>query len=89
MTRLCNICKNAVMRLREYLVAEKMTASQFAVRIERSVSTVTRAARGEVLPDRDTMRRIVEETDGAVRPNDFHDFDPTPGGVRAELQKAG
>jgi transcriptional regulator with XRE-family HTH domain len=62
------------MRLQGYLKQQNITASQFADRIGRSVSTVTRAARGEIIPDSETMRRIVEKTGGAVTPNDFYDI---------------
>ncbi len=48
------------MLLLDYLERENLTATQFAGRIDRSVSTVTRAMRGEVIPDPDTMKRIAE-----------------------------
>lgn len=61
------------MQLKDYLSVEGITASEFATRIGRSVSTVTRAARGEVIPDRATMEEIVTATDGKVEPNDFYE----------------
>lgn len=59
------------MRLKEYFAREGMTASQFAARIGRAVSTVTRLANGETVPEPETIAKIVEATDGAVQPNDF------------------
>ncbi len=74
-----------VMQLQKYLQRENLTASQVAARIDRSVSTVTRAMRGEVIPDPDTMKAITVETGGEVTPNDFYGFanggpapEPTP-----------
>lgn len=60
------------MTLAEYLKNNGLTATEFALRIGRSVSTVTRAANGEVIPDVVTMRSIKSETDGQVQPNDFY-----------------
>ena len=60
------------MTLAEFLKINKLTATEFAARIERSISTVTRAAKGEVIPDIDTMQAIRLETNGQVQPNDFY-----------------
>tara|TARA_Y100000310_G_scaffold339667_1_gene433016 strand:- start:1300 stop:1533 length:234 start_codon:yes stop_codon:yes gene_type:complete len=61
----------AAMDLRDYLAKEGLTASQFAERIGRATSTVTRLVRRETRPDWETMRVIREVTDGQVVPNDF------------------
>jgi transcriptional regulator with XRE-family HTH domain len=60
------------MTLSEYLRINELTATEFAARIGRSVSTVTRAARGEAIPDLSTMLAIKGMTDGQVQPNDFY-----------------
>lgn len=75
------------MKLSAYLKERELTASEFASRIDRSISTVTRAARGEVMPDPETMRRIATETGGAVQPNDWYDI-PTSK-ANTGLQEAG
>lgn len=48
-----------------------LTATEFARRIERATSTVTRIIKEEVRPDWGTMDAISRETGGAVTPNDF------------------
>lgn len=60
------------MKLSDYLKAEGITATAFANRIGRSKSTVTRAMRGQSIPDKETMDKIVAETGGQVLPNDFY-----------------
>ncbi len=60
------------MTLSEYLKNNGLTATEFAARIGRSVSTVTRAAKGEAIPDVSTMLAIKGVTDGQVQPNDFY-----------------
>lgn len=60
------------MTLSEYLRINRLTATAFASRISRSVSTVTRAVKGDVIPNLTTMHVIKNETDGQVQPNDFY-----------------
>lgn len=59
------------MKLSEYLEAHRLSFSEFAKRIDRSVSTVSRLARGEHRPDWPTIDLIAEATNGAVQPNDW------------------
>jgi transcriptional regulator with XRE-family HTH domain len=59
------------MKLADYLDAEKVSATTLADRVGVSVSTITRAARGEILPSRELMGKIFEATGEAVTPNDF------------------
>jgi len=59
------------MTLKEWLVAKRMSVSQFAERIERSPQAVRRYVNGDRIPDRDTMPLIVQATRGKVMPNDF------------------
>lgn len=59
------------MKLTTYLEEQGLSATAFAERLGVSPSTVTRAAKGEILPSRDMLRRIYDETAGAVTPNDF------------------
>jgi hypothetical protein len=47
---------------------------EFGARIGRSGEAVRRYAAGERIPDKETMPRIVNETAGAVTPNDFFDL---------------
>jgi len=74
------------MRLQDYLEREGLSASDFAARIGRAVSTVTRIAKGETTPEAETVAKIVAATGGAVQPNDLFfavaqstaDWDLTP-----------
>ena len=59
------------MTLSDYLATNDMTASALAERLGVSVSTITRAAKGEIIPQRELMNRIFEATEGKVTPNDF------------------
>lgn len=61
------------MHLRDYLKEHGLTASAFAAKIGCSISTVTRAMRGEVVPEKATMEKIVAATGGKVQPNDFYE----------------
>ncbi|ASG24225.1 helix-turn-helix domain-containing protein [Nitrospirillum viridazoti] len=59
------------MTLADYLQAHGLTAAEFARHIGRSRSTVARWCTGQRHPDAAAMRAIMEETEGAVMPNDF------------------
>ncbi|MBB6250925.1 helix-turn-helix domain-containing protein [Nitrospirillum iridis] len=59
------------MKLTDYLLAENITAAEFARRLGRSRSTIGRWCTGQRHPDAGAMRAIMEETKGAVMPNDF------------------
>ena len=54
------------MQLSEWLTSKGLTAAELARRIDRSSSTVSRILRGEVVASRETIRRIVAETNGEV-----------------------
>lgn len=60
------------MTLTQYMQSEGITAMALAQKLGVSVSTVTRAARGEVIPKPDQMRAIFKATGGKVQPNDFY-----------------
>lgn len=64
-------CNISGMNLASYLEQNNLTATVFAQRIGVAIATVTRAARGEIMPSPETMRRIIDATDGQVTPNDF------------------
>jgi len=59
------------MKLETYLRLHGVTASALAEKCTVSVSTITRAARGETIPTMEVMRRIADNTGGRVKPNDF------------------
>lgn len=59
------------MKLAEYLEIEGNSASKLAEATGVAVSTITRAARGELLPSRKLLTEIYEKTGGQVTPNDF------------------
>ena len=60
------------MNLASYLEKNDLTATAFAAQIGVAIATVTRAARGEIMPSPETMKRIMEATNGKVTPNDFY-----------------
>lgn len=60
------------MTLSEYLRINGLTATAFAAQIQRSTSTITRAAKGQVVPELSTMLAIKNATDGQVNPIDFY-----------------
>ena len=59
------------MKLAEYLEIEGNSASKLAAETGVAVSTITRAAKGEITPSRNLMALIHEKTGGQVTPNDF------------------
>lgn len=59
------------MTLKDYLSLPGHTATKLALDTGVSVSTITRAAEGKTIPNRDLMNLIAEKTKGAVLPNDF------------------
>ncbi len=62
------------MKLISYIEAHGLTQAEFARKIGANVMAISRYCRGEQIPRPNTMRRIVEATDGAVKPSDFYDF---------------
>lgn len=62
------------MKLSEYIKLDGNTATALAEKAGVSVSSITRAAKGDIYPSADLMRLIIEHTDGAVRPDDFFDL---------------
>ena len=54
------------MTLAEYLDQPGHTASALAATTGSAVSTITRAAKGDLMPSRDLMRLIFNATDGAA-----------------------
>lgn len=59
------------MQLSAYLKQHSLTEAEFADRIGSTQQTVNRICRGTV-PRRETLKRIVEETEGAVGWEDFN-----------------
>lgn len=67
----CTLCNSCGMTLSDYLARPDTNATELAARVGVSVSTITRAARGEVLPTRTVMQKLFNATGGSVTPNDF------------------
>jgi transcriptional regulator with XRE-family HTH domain len=59
------------MRLSEYLTLAKVKDAEFALRIGKDRSTVSRLRRTNQCPSRETIEAIARETKGAVTANDF------------------
>jgi transcriptional regulator with XRE-family HTH domain len=59
------------MTLADYLDKRDVSATDLAGRVGVAVSTITRAAKGTIIPSRELMGKIFEETGGEVTPNDF------------------
>lgn len=73
------------MTLQDYLSREGLTFTAFALKIgTKHPRTVERYAKGQQIPDRTMMRRIVEETNGEVMPNDFYDISHVSTGTATE-----
>ena len=61
------------MTLQDYLSREGLTFTAFAALIgTKYPRTVERYAKGQQIPDRTMMLRIVEKTSSEVMPNDFY-----------------
>jgi len=60
------------MRLRAYLDGHDISISAFAEAIGVSVQAVHRYLGGDRIPRPEVMQRIVVQTKGAVRPDDFY-----------------
>lgn len=61
------------MLLDDYLIKEGISRRRFAERIGVVPSCITALCNGTSWPGREIMHRIVEETAGAVTPQDFLD----------------
>jgi hypothetical protein len=62
------------MTLKEWLDWKGLSHAQFGARIKRTAEAVRRYAAGDRIPDRETMPRIVKETEGHVTANSFFDI---------------
>lgn len=60
------------MTLADYLTHHDLTYAELARRLGTSRQQAERWAKGQRIPRRDEMLRIVELTDRAVMPNDFY-----------------
>lgn len=67
-----------LVKLGKYLRDKKITYEAFGKRIGRDHTAVSRYVNGKRLPNRVTMRNIVDATGGAVTANDFLDEMPKP-----------
>ena len=65
------------MKLSAYLAADGRTATELAALAGCAVSTITRAAKGEITPSRELMVKLIDATGGAVTPNDFFEVAPS------------
>lgn len=64
-------------QLADHLEEEGLTEREFGARIGRPQQAVNRLKRGAI-PDRETMRRIAQETGGKVQPNDWFGLPGAP-----------
>ena len=63
------------MKLSDYMKKRGLSATALADDLGVSVSTVTRAARGEAIPSKSLMASIHKLTCGKVAPVDFYDLE--------------
>jgi len=70
----CALCNLSAMKLSDYIKLEGNSATALADKAGVAVSSITRAAKGDIYPSADLMRLIIEHTDGQVRPDDFFDL---------------
>lgn len=59
------------MTLKDYLSKRDISQAAFAALIGKTQATVNRYVQGERFPDKKTILRIEEVTDGSVRPADW------------------
>ena len=57
--------------LRTWRKAQKITLGELSKRLGMSDASLSRIERGEQWPDRETIQRIVDETNGDVSINDL------------------
>ena len=63
------------MKLADFLKLDGQSATALAAKCSVEVSTITRAARGDTMPNRKLMSEIFAHTNGRVTPNDFFGVD--------------
>lgn len=59
------------MKLAAYLHEEKISPAQFAAKLEKPASTVSRLLKGQRSPSITLLEDIAKATNGKVMPNDF------------------
>ncbi len=74
------------MRLSAWLSMNDVTQHAFAELIGSSQPQVARFAAGTRIPNKETMRRIVEVTQGAIDPRDFYDAASVGPGEAARIE---
>ena len=62
------------MKLIAFLNLNDISMTQFAENLGTTTATISRIADGQVVPRRDLILRIYEETGGQVTPNDLLDL---------------
>lgn len=65
------------MTLKDWLAGKELSHSDFAKQIDRTTEAVRRYVAGERIPDRESMLKIVEVTNGEVTANDFFGIVPS------------
>ncbi len=63
------------MKLSDYMEKRSLSATALAEQLGVSVSTVTRAVKGEAVPSKSLMASIHKLTSGKVTPSDFYDLE--------------
>lgn len=76
------------MKLLAWLKREDVSFAEMGRRIGNSGEAVRRYAMDLRIPDRETMPKIVRETDGAVTANDFFDIEPPRSDGRSDSCEA-
>jgi len=66
------------LQIEQFLKKTGQTYKDFAIKVAVSPVTVFRYIKRTRTPDRETLRKIYTETDGAVTPNDFFVDDLMP-----------
>ena len=67
------------MKLGEWLEKRNITQQAFADRIGKSQAAVSRYISGKIMPSRETVKRIREETKGKVGLDDWDSDEPEEG----------
>jgi transcriptional regulator with XRE-family HTH domain len=61
------------MKLKDWLIKEGLTVTEFARRMGKPQPTIARYVSGDRMPEKEAMRQIMKMTRGKVQPNDFYE----------------
>lgn len=63
------------MKFADYLKKENITQEDAAKSLETTQGSISRWVKGDFIPNKETMQKIVAFTNGEVQPNDFYEVE--------------